>query len=505
MEHDSTATGPPAPPRPTVVLFPFMAQGHLNPFLDLARLLAVRSPSLSITIVSTPATTLSLRPRFLRHHPTVHFADLSAHLPSHSHSTDALSTPAAVSDFYRTSHSLLSAPFLRLLRRLPRPPTCVVSDMFLAFSVHAAHSVGSKHVTLYTSGPYAMSIYNSIWTHFPHKINKVDDCDDDGDWVIRLPGLPDGVTVERSQISENMNRADPDDPSSWFAKSQAEFNRGSDGSLWNTVEVLEKSSLEYWANNSFDGDPKPVWAIGPLLPLSEKEYERGSKVPGTSPAEIIEWLDRKPPKSTIYVSFGSQNSVPPPQMRELARGLELSSQPFIWVLRNPTGIDIEAEFQPEWLPERFEERMRETQQGLLVRNWAPQIEILSHGSIGAFLSHCGWNSVLESLSWGVPLIGWPLGSEQFYNAKLLVEELGVCVEVARGFDAAVDGKELAGKVGAAVAGEAAEEMRRRVERLSVEMRRAVGEVDGVKGSSLRALDEFLEILETWNNETCPRG
>ncbi|KAK9099090.1 hypothetical protein Syun_026135 [Stephania yunnanensis] len=497
MADDSTSGGPPPP---TVVLFPFMAQGHLNPFLDLARLLAVRSPSLSITIVSTPATTLSLRPRFLRHHPSVHFADLSVHLPSHS--TDALSTPAAVSHFYRTSHSLLSGPFLRLLRSLPCPPTCVVSDMFLAFAVDAAHTVGSKHVTLYTSGPFAMSIYNSIWSYFPHKKKNMDD-DDDADVIIRLPGLPDSITVERSQISENMNRADPDDPSCWFARKQAELNRGSDGSLWNTVEVLEKSSLEYWAENSFDGEPKPVWAIGPLLPLSEKEYERGGKVPGMSPAEIIEWLDQKPQKSTIYVSFGSQNSIPRPQMRELARGLELSNQPFIWVLRNPTGINIEDQFQSEWLPEGFVERIRETQPDYWFEIGLPRLR-----------------------SW------WPLGSEQFYNAKLLVEELGACMEVARGFDAAVNGEELAGKVGWR-----AEERRRverlsvrdgvkgsslraldeflgilptwnderRVERLSVEMRRAVEEVDGVKGSSLRALDEFLGILPTWNDEVSPCG
>jgi hypothetical protein len=86
----------------------------------------------------------------------------------------------------------------------------------------------------------------------------------------------------------------------------------------------------------------------------------------------------------------------------------------------------------EWLPQGFEERMKDSKRGLIMHKWAPQVEISSHKSISAFFSHCGWNSVLESLSHGVPLIGWPMAAEQFYNVKLLKEEIEVCVEVARG-------------------------------------------------------------------------
>ena len=83
-------------------------------------------------------------------------------------------------------------------------------------------------------------------------------------------------------------------------------------------------------------------------------------------------------------------------MMELAIGLEASAKSFLWVITPPVGFDLRAEFRSEWLPEGFEEIIKETKQGLLVRNWAPQLEILSHKSTGAFLSHCGWNSVLES-------------------------------------------------------------------------------------------------------------
>ncbi|GJV21130.1 UDP-glycosyltransferase 92A1-like protein [Tanacetum coccineum] len=123
-------------------------------------------------------------------------------------------------------------------------------------------------------------------------------------------------------------------------------------------------------------------------------------------------------------------------MMELAKGLEESKKPFIWVIRPRIGYDLQGEFRPEWLPLGFEERIGK--QGLMVHNWAPQLEILCHMSTGAFLTHCGWNSVMESLSQGVPLIGWPLAAEQGYNAKMLVEEMGVCVVLARGVHSRIE-------------------------------------------------------------------
>ena len=114
-------------------------------------------------------------------------------------------------------------------------------------------------------------------------------------------------------------------------------------------------------------------------------------------------------------------------------GLEASDKNFIWVIRPPIGFELNTEFKAkEWLPKGFEKRIKESRRGLLVYNWAPQVEILSHKSVSAFLTLCGWNSVLEALNHSVLLIGWPMAAEQSFNAKLLEEEMGVCVEVARG-------------------------------------------------------------------------
>lgn len=209
---------------------------------------------------------------------------------------------------------------------------------------------------------------------------------------------------------------------------------------------------------------------------------------------IFNWLDLQTTGSVLYVSFGSQNAILPSQVRELALGLEVSEKPFIWVVRPPIGFSTATEdLQAEWFPEGFIERIRRKNQGLLVYKWAPQLEILSHKSTGAFLSHCGWNSVLESLCHGVPIIGWPLAGEQIFNSKMLEDEAGVCMEIARGI---VEGNIKYERIAEVIKTEMdginkGWEMRRKACEMKVKLEEAIKESEGFKGSSIRAMDEFL--------------
>lgn len=145
--------------------------------------------------------------------------------------------------------------------------------------------------------------------------------------------------------------------------------------------------------------------------------------------------------------------------------------------------------------------MTERMQGLVVRKWAPQVEILSHKAVGAFLSHCGWNSVPESLGSGVPTIGWPLAGEQTFNSKMLVEELGVCVEVARG---GRDEKVSSGEIERVIRlvmgdGERAKELKAKAAGCARILRDAMRDEEGnAKGSSLRNLEEFIDTLSNWD-------
>ncbi|KAL6573452.1 hypothetical protein OROHE_001911 [Orobanche hederae] len=143
-------------------------------------------------------------------------------------------------------------------------------------------------------------------------------------------------------------------------------------------------------------------------------------------SEIMEWLGSKDELSTVFVSFGSEYFLSRDEIEEVACGLELSGVNFIWVLRFPKGEEVGG--AGEALRERFSERVGE--RGRIVEKWAPQAEILRHWSVGGFVSHCGWNSLRESIDCGVPIVAVPMHLDQPVNAKL-VAELGVGAEVGR--------------------------------------------------------------------------
>jgi UDP-glucosyl transferase 73C len=140
--------------------------------------------------------------------------------------------------------------------------------------------------------------------------------------------------------------------------------------------------------------------------------------------QCLKWLDSWPLSSVIYACLGSLNRLTPPLLMELGLGLEASNKPFIWVLR---GSYKSKEMENLLLEDGFEERVKG--RGLIIHGWAPQVLILSHPAIGGFLTHCGWNSSLEGICAGVPMMTWPMFAEQFLNEKLIVQVLEVGVRV----------------------------------------------------------------------------
>ncbi|KAI3822549.1 hypothetical protein L1987_10140 [Smallanthus sonchifolius] len=194
------------------------------------------------------------------------------------------------------------------------------------------------------------------------------------------------------------------------------------GVVVNSFEELEQGYVgEY---QKVKGDK--VWCIGPLSLCHKDESEkvqRGKKS-SINKNECLKWLDSQENSSVIYACLGSVNRIEPARFIELALALESSKRPFIWVVR----AGHKTEKIEKWIDEvEFEERTKD--RGLLIHGWAPQLLILSHPAIGGFLTHCGWNSTLEGVSAGVPLVTWPQFQQQFYNEKLVVQVLRVGVSV----------------------------------------------------------------------------
>ncbi|KAL6222462.1 hypothetical protein ACLB2K_005854 [Fragaria x ananassa] len=204
-----------------------------------------------------------------------------------------------------------------------------------------------------------------------------------------------------------------------------------DGIFLNTWEELQPTTLASFRDEKLLGRVTkmvPVYPIGPLTrPVrSRSGYPRVDQ-------DLFEWLDKQPSESVLFVSLGSGGTLSYEQMNEMAWGLELSQQRFIWVVRPPTTKSDAAFFTSgngdgdlsTYFPEGF--LTRTSGIGLVVPLWAPQVDILGHPSVGGFITHCGWNSALESVTNGVPMIAWPLYAEQRLNATSLTEELGVAV------------------------------------------------------------------------------
>jgi len=278
------------------------------------------------------------------------------------------------------------------------------------------------------------------------------------------------------------------DPVSEFVKFGMNLNVESWGTVINTFYNLESVYIDHM-RRFVSG--RPVWSVGPLLPPAVFEVkqrtnmiERG-KPSSINESECLQWLDSRGEKSVIYICFGSRNCLINQQIEEIAAGLEASEESFIWVFRDPPSTMPAHEYGV--LPLGFEERIEG--RGLIIRGWAPQLLILSHPSVGGFLTHCGWNSTLESITLGVPLITWPMTADQYYTARLLVEYLKVGVRFCEGATTVPNRDDLRFAVKRLLAREGEEV--KRLEDLSTEATMAVQE----GGSSDRNIKAFVSEMK----------
>lgn len=196
----------------------------------------------------------------------------------------------------------------------------------------------------------------------------------------------------------------------------------------NTYQQLESYPLSSFSgldSSSFYGKSSvpAIHAVGPIVYRSMPQDNVSDG--------LMKWLDTHPSSSVVFLCFGSMGSFGEDQVREIAKGVEQSKCPFLWVLREPpraNQLDFPSEVAnfEDLLPEGF---MNRTAGIGKVMGWVPQLAVLSQRAVGGFVSHCGWNSVLESLWCGVPLLAWPLYAEQKLNAFQMVKELGLAVEI----------------------------------------------------------------------------
>ncbi|KAF8019211.1 hypothetical protein BT93_G0026 [Corymbia citriodora subsp. variegata] len=363
---------------------------------------------------------------------------------------------------FLTAVMMLDKQLKLLIEKLA--PDCLISDMFLPWTAEIAVQCGIPRLVFHGTSAFSLAGSECVRLYEPHK--KVL-CDSE---PFVIPNFPGEITLSRMQLPDRVRE---ENKSIEFFTKVRESEKRSFGVVMNSFYKLEPAYAEHYS--TFLG--RRSWFIGPLS-LCNKETEdkahRGNQA-SIDQRDCLNWLDSKQPNSVIYICFGSMANFNAAQLHEIAVGLEASGQQFIWVVKKDPSVE---EGKEEWLPDGYESRMRN--KGLIIRGWAPQVLILDHEAVGGFVTHCGWNSILEAVTAGVPLVTWPIAAEQFYNEKLVTQVLKIGIDIGvkrwvRLFGDSVKSERVEEAVKRVLVGEEAEEMRRGTKALAEMARGAVEE------------------------------
>ncbi|PUZ54898.1 hypothetical protein GQ55_5G168700 [Panicum hallii var. hallii] len=458
----------------TVVLYPSLGVGHLNPMVELAKLFLRRGLAVAIAVVDSPdkdSVSADALARLSAANPNVAFRLLPVPpcgREDHPHLV------MRIIDVMRAAN-----PALREFLRAQVPAVdAVVLDMFCTDALDVAAELGVPAYLFFPSALGDLAVMLHLPDYYPAAPSSFKDMPEA---VLHFPGVP---PIRALDMPTTVQDRDSD-----VSKARlAQYARMLDarGILVNSFDWLESRALKALRCGlcTPGRSTPPVHCIGPLVLPGNAE--------GTSERHAcLEWLDSQPDRSVVFLSFGSLGRFSTPQLREMARGLENSGQRFLWVVRNPPehqSNSVEPDLE-SLLPEGFLDRTRERRS--VVKNWVPQSEALRHQSVGAFVTHCGWNSVLEGIVSGVPMICWPLYAEQRMNKTHMVEEMKVGVVVEGYEEELVKAEELETKVRLVMAPDNGKELRQRIT-TAREMA-----IDAIKkgGSSDVVFDEFLTDLQ----------
>ncbi|CAI0546434.1 unnamed protein product [Linum tenue] len=427
----------------TIVLYPAPGRGHVNSTIEFGKLLLRHynhhpAAAVTITVVitplpfetSSPAVDTYLDSVSADHNASITFLRLPLLSPS-TYSVGGDFATAIPALFYRLP--LLQNPHLRgSLSDLSKSKRvkALVLDFFCNAAVRVADELGIPFYFYFTSCACDLAQF----LHFP--VTHGASVKGVVDSPVPVPGLP---PVPSEDIPPAM--ADRScEAYSDFIDTAHNMVRSA-GLIVNSFELLEGKAIRAIAEGKCTPGrrPPPVYCVGPVV-------EEGKGRNCSRRHACLTWLDSQPKGSVVFLCFGSAGVFSRAQITEVAIGLERSGARFLWVVKNlaigggrPTTEDDEFDLG-SILPSGFLHRTEG--RGFLVKRWAPQVEVLNHESVGGFVTHCGWNSVLESLCAGVPMIGWPLYAEQRLNRHFMVEEMGVALELTESEGQIVKAEEL---------------------------------------------------------------
>ncbi|GAB4858905.1 hypothetical protein Ancab_010378 [Ancistrocladus abbreviatus] len=293
--------------------------------------------------------------------------------------------------------------------------------------------------------------------------------------LISIPGLP---LLEPQDLPSFVSKPDTHPAYLELVLNQYSNVDKADFIFFNTIYELEE--------NTVDAISKiyPVLTIGPTVPscYSDNRFENdksyGLNLFNPDSEISTNWLKNKPPESVIYASLGSVADLGEEEMEELAWGLKASNCYFLWVIRGP---------EQSKLPKNI--LLEPGEKGIIVK-WSPQLEVLANEAVGCFLTHCGWNSTMEALYMGVPMVAMPQLADQQMNAKLIQDVWKVGKRVKMDDKGIVRGNEIVACMREVMHGMKAGEMKANAKRLSRIVKATISE----GGTSDRNIHKFVSNL-----------
>ncbi|OWM78372.1 7-deoxyloganetin glucosyltransferase-like isoform X2 [Punica granatum] len=473
------------------VCVPAPYQSHISAMLKLAKLLHFRG--FHITFVNNEFNHRRLLksqgPRPLDSLPDFQFRAIPDGLPP----SDEDSTQDVIL-LCEATKNYMSAPFCDLVSNLNcqsatsssiPPVSCIISDDFMSFAtdsaaekfkvpivhfipISACSHMGYRHYrTLREKGLTPLRDISYLTNGYLDTVIN---------WI---PGMG---NIRLMDLPTYLRTTDPHDPIFNFTMETAERSDKASAVIYHTFNPLESDILTT-VSSTFP----PVYGVGPLHLLLSKvpEYDQLKHIQSNllkENAECIQWLDSQKPDSVIYVNYGCLAILTQQQLIEFAMGLANSKHPFLWVIRH--GL-IQGEKEVALPPEFFEE----TRDRGMLSSWCPQEEVLNHSSIGVFLTHCGWNSVLEAMTAGVPMLCWPSFGDQRTNCTYICDRWEIGLEI----DSSVKREEVERLVKELMEGEKGKDIKKRAK----EWKKLADEATGPNGSSSINLDKLINEVLIW--------
>ncbi|CDP06918.1 unnamed protein product [Coffea canephora] len=443
-----------------VLVLPYPAQGHINPLLQFCKRLVAKGVKTTFVNSVFVSNSIPADPK-----SAINFEAISDGHDEGGYA--AAESTGAYLEKLATFGSKKLADLIRKLEDKGEPVQAVIYDSLLTWALDVAKQFGLVTASFFTQTCAVNSIYYNVY----HGLLPVPLSDS----PISLPGLP---LLQPKETPSFVYLPDSSPAFLHLLVNQFSNIDQADWVILNNFHKLEEDALNWMAK---------LWrviTVGPTVPSIyldkrlEDDIGYGINLFKPESSLCINWLNSQPKDSVVYVAFGSWTEIDVEQMEEIASALKETGFKFLWVVRA---------FEKEKLPSKFAE---ETSEKGLVVTWSPQLEVLAHESVACFVTHCGFNSVLEALSLGVPVVAAPQWTDQPTNAKFLVDIWGVGVKADADDRGIVRRETLVSCISEIMEGEKGKQIKEN----AIEWKALAKEAIDDGGSSDKNIDEFVAGL-----------